>query len=63
MNVEIGTETAQFLFWEYINRNSFAAWVKIVLCRPLRRYILYLYFCKVTLGLLEVFKNSGSDGL
>jgi hypothetical protein len=27
MNVEIGTKTAQLLFWEHINSNFFAVWL------------------------------------
>ncbi len=37
MNVEIETEAAQFLFWEYKIPNFFAVWVVVVLVRTIIR--------------------------
>ncbi len=40
--MEIGTEAAQFLFWEYVNRNFFAMPSKIS-CR--RKSLEFLFYC------------------
>ncbi len=31
MNLEIGTVAAQLIFWEYINRNLFAVYLKAII--------------------------------
>jgi hypothetical protein len=41
MNVEIGTEVAQFLFWEYINGNL----VAVCMCVALSEFALQCVCC------------------
>jgi hypothetical protein len=50
MNVEIGTETPIFLFWEYFFLN-----LGILLCSAFREFIIHYFICIITnLNLMEI---------